>query len=257
MMENDRVRFVGSGRRHCFTMWMVFLVLGPFVSIPTSLHAQSTGELRFRFEPPQGVQYVLDGKHRMTDRELTLLEGAHRFTFWAPERRMLDTTFFVLAGRTQEFTVQLRYAVEFVDHRNALLRYERNRKWARNLPPVVAAGAAGWAVVSFIRFGDRHSALQDLREQYRSSADPEGIRSLKESAIPEAKDDFARSRTQTYVSTGVLAIALGATAYFRQHFARSSPPEFKDEERIRFEGLVYHPLPDGGTWAAGLSILLR
>ena len=220
-------------------------------------YAQSTGQLRFRLEPPQGVSYVLDGKYRMTDREVTLLEGAHRFTFWAPERRMLDTTFFVIAGRLQEFTVQLRYAPEYIAYRDDVVRYERRQKWGRTGPLVVAAGTGAFAAVSYLRYRASYNDLQDLREEYRTSSDPESIRKLKAERIPEARDDFAKARTQAIISGGVFAVSLGAAAYLRHRIARSERPVFEDKERIRFEGLVHAPSPRGGTWAAGISVPLR
>lgn len=245
----------GAGRGRVVLGLLLFV--SALVNMDTTAYAQSSGQLRFRFEPPQGVSYVLDGKYRMTDREVTLMEGAHRFTFWAPERRMLDTTFFVIAGRLQEFTVQLRYAPEYIAHRDELVRYERMQKWGRTAPLVVVAGTGAFAAISYLRYRARYDDLQDLREEYRTSSDPEGIRKLKAELIPEAKDDFARARTQAMVSGGVFAASLGAAAYLRHRIARSERPVFEDKERIRFEGLVHTPSPRGGTWTAGLSIPLR
>jgi hypothetical protein len=170
---------------------------------------------------------------------------------------MLDTTFFVIGGRTQEVTVQLRYTPEYAEYRAAVVRHERGQRWGRYLPPVVSAGATAWAVTSYLNYRNKYRDLDGLRDEYSTSADPAGIRTLKEERIPEAKDDFARARTQAIVSGGVMALSLGATAYIRHRISRSTPPTYDDQERIRFEGLVYQPTPQGGFWAAGLTIPLR
>jgi hypothetical protein len=249
------------GGRHCTRAVVRQFVLAcsllvSMVTGPDAL-AQATGQLRLRVIPEQGMQYVLDGKHRMTDRELTLIEGAHRFTFWAPERRMLDTTFFVIGGRTQEVTVQLRYTPEYAEYRAALVRYERGKRWGRYLPPVVSAGATAWAVSSYFNYRNKYRDLDALREEYTTSADPAGIERLKQERIPEAKDDFGKARTQAVVSGSVMMLSLGATVYIRQRIARSTEPMYQDQERVRFEGLVYQPTPQGGFWTAGLTIPLR
>jgi len=223
----------------------------------TFVSAQSTGTLRFRFSPENGVSYVLDGKYRMSDREVTLLEGPHRFVFWAPERRMMDTTLTVLAGRTIEVELALRYSVEYIDHRRAVERYARNLTWARMLPPAVALGTGIWAGASYLRYAKAHQDLKDLEESYRTSADPGGIRRLKAEDIPRAKDVFAKARTGAILSGGAFAASVAATAYLRRRTARSCPPVFDDRERLRFEGLAWVPSNNGGIWAAGLSIQLR
>lgn len=222
-----------------------------------TVHAQSTGQLRFRFEPDRGMQFVLDGKYKLTDREITLGEGAHRFTFWAPERLMLDTTLFVVGGRTQEVLIRLRYAQDYVDHRRAEERYVKQGRWGRYLPPVVTGGAAAWATVSFLNYGKASRELDDLADSYRTSADPGGIQRLKDEDIPAAKADLRSARTQAYVATGVFAASAAATLLIRKCLAQRSTPVFEDKERIRFEGLVHQPSGVGGIWSATFSLPLR
>lgn len=232
--------------------------------MPTCAFSQSTGQLRFLFQPPYGVSYVLDGKYRMAEQELTLTEGPHRFTFWAPERRMLDTTLHVAPDRLTEVAVTLRYAPAFIDHRHALDRHQRLMRWSRWGPPVLTAGTGAWATVAWIRHVRADQRLDELAESYRSSADPRGIERLKNEEIPVAKDDFRRSRTGAYVATGAFVLSAGATVLLRHTVLRRPPPAYRDEERVRFEGLVCAPPAPGawpaavpGPWRFGATFVLR
>ena len=218
--------------------------------------AQSTGKLRLLCEPPGG-SYVVDGKHRMNDREITLMEGPHRLVFWAPERRMLDTTVSVIAGTTEEVRVHLRYSDEFITYKRQADRFEKGRRWLTYGPPVVAAGSAVWAGLSIGKSIKADKDLDALVERYSTSADPDGIRELKATRIPDANKELRQARTMAIVSTGVFALAAGATAYIRKQRNGRTPPVFEDKERLRFEGLVWVPSGSGGTWAMGLTIPIR
>jgi len=233
------------------------LVVGIQVLVSGTLHAQSTGQLRFRFEPDRGMQFVLDGKYKLADREITLGEGAHRFTFWAPERLMLDTTLFVEGDKTREVFIRLRYSQDYVDHRRAEERFVKQERWGRYLPPVVTGGAAAWATVSFLNYGKASRELDDLAASYRTSADPGGIQRLKYEEIPAAKSDLRSARTQAYVATGVFAASAAATLIIRKRLAQRKAPVFEDKERIRFEGLAHHGTGAGGVWSATFSLPLR
>src|SRR5690606_1330173 len=70
--------------------------------------AQVTGKVRITGIPDQGLRYVLDGKYEMTEREVTLTEGDHHFTFWAPEHKVLDTTIFVMGNWTYDLKIVLQ-----------------------------------------------------------------------------------------------------------------------------------------------------
>lgn len=227
------------------------------VLVCPSLFAQATGQLRFRFEPDRGVQYVLDGKYRMSDREITLSEGSHRFVLWAPERLMLDTSFFVVGGRTVEALVSLHYSPEYVSYRRAVERHELQARWGRTLPPVLTAAAGVWTAVAVLRWARAHRDLNDLADSYRTSADPLGITRLKEEEIPAGKDDLRAARNGAYVATGMLVLSASATWYLRRKLATRTPPVFEDRERVRFEGLVNVPGERGVAWAATFSMPLQ
>ncbi len=218
--------------------------------------AQATGKLRLNMEPAGQTEYVLDGQYRLRDREVTLLEGQHRFVFWAPERRMLDTVLTVVAGGTSDVRISLRYFEEYIQWRKRSERYESQRRWGLYAPPVVAAGAAAWMVVSYMNYSQAHRELDDLNDAYAASTDPGEISRMKSDDIPAAKDDFAKARTQTIIASSVFAISAGATWYLRRMLSSRTPPTFEDKERTRFEGLVWVPSGNGGTWMAGLSIPL-
>jgi hypothetical protein len=244
----------GNDRVRCFRAFLMICVAT--VVVPAQLSAQASGQLRFRFEPDRGMQYVLDGKYRLTDKEMTLTEGTHRFVFWAPERLMLDTAFTIVPDRTLDVLVRLRYSQDFVDYRKALARYEKQDKWGRYLPPVVMGATAVWATVAIIDLDKSYDELQDLNDAYSASADPGRIDVLKDEALPAAKDELKAARIQAYVASGLFVASTVGTVLIRKHLAKRVPPVFEDKERIRFEGLAYQPGQRGSTWAAVISIPL-
>lgn len=218
--------------------------------------AQSTGKVRV-FCEPGGCAYVLDGKNRLSDREVTLMEGPHRFVFWAPERRMLDTTFTVLANTTRELKVQLRYSEEYIDFRRRADRFTRNDRWLRYGPPLVAVGAGAWAGISIKRAIDARKDLDALEDEYFTSSYPAGLSDLKDDRIPAANKELRDARTMAYVSSGVFVASAAAAWYVRQKL-RKGPPIFEDKEKLRFDGLVWAPGRDrSGVWMASLTVPIR
>lgn len=249
----DRIRHVARACRLSGVLLLAF----PPVWLGSDAIAQATGAVRVLCEAP-GCAFVLDGRNRMSDREVTLMEGPHRFVFWAPERRMLDTTYMVLAGATRELRVQLRYSQEFIDYRQEADRYRRNERWVRYGPPLVVGGAAVWAGLSIKRAIDARKDLDAMEGEYFESAYPTGLRDLKERRIPDANRELRTARTMAYVSSGVLVATTAGTWWLRRRFARKGEPVFEDREKLRFEGLAWAPV-DGSTglWLATLSLPLR
>lgn len=245
---------VGSTFRLLFAV-LLFM----FAQVPMGIRsmAQSTGEVLILTVPESGVSYVLDGKYRMTDRQITLSEGDHRFVFWAPEHAILDTSIFVMGNYTYNLNIKLQRPPEYVAYRNSVEKYEQKKKLGRRLPPVAAGGFLAWTAVNTIRLIKADSDLRDLGSSYSTLSDPAAIHALKYEQIPAAQDDLRSIRTQTYISSGLLAASIGAMIYIRQKQARSVPPTYQDNERLRFEGLVWVPGPSGGTWASAITIPLR
>lgn len=235
---------------------IALVILGVCLTM-VSADAQETGQLRFKFEPDRGMAYVIDGKYRVSDREITLQEGRHNFVFWAPERRMLDTSLFVVGGRTQDVLISLRYSVEYVQHRRDLERYERNKRNSVLFPGIVAAGTGIWFVASGINMVGANKDVQDLEDRYATLADPNSIQRLKNEQLPAARDELRIARNNFYISGALFAASFGTTLYMKARNKDRSAPEFKDTERIRFEGLVWLPGAGGGTWATGLSMPIR
>lgn len=224
----------------------------------TRARAQGTGTLRVLCEPQATCSYVLDGQHRMQDRELTLLEGPHRLVLWAPERRMLDTTVKVMPGALNELRVQLRYSEEFIAYNKKSQRFKRDDRWLRYGTPVLAVGAAAWFGISTWKAVDAQRAINDLETVYHESANPARIADLKGQEIPDANQKLRQARTLMAVSGGVLAASGAAWWYVKKVRAKRTPPVFEDKEKARFDGLVWVPDADGhGMWMAGLTIPLR
>lgn len=237
---------------------MLLMFTWAHVHMGTCAFGQSTGKLRILCEPVASSSYVVDGKHRLSDREITLMEGAHTLVFWAPERRMLDTTVMVVAGATKEVRAQLRYSEEYIAYRAQADRFQRNDRWMKYGTPLVALGAGAWAGVSIVRAMDARTDLDALQDEYTTSADPEGLRDLKATRIPDANDELRKARTMAYVSTGVFALSAGAVWFVQKIRREHTAPVFEDKEKVRFDGLVWVPgANSAGTWAMGLTIPIR
>ena len=228
------------------------------VHMGTCAFAQLTGKLRLNCEPLGSCMYVVDGKHRMNDREITLMEGAHRFNFWAPERSILDTQIYVVPGITTQVDVQLHYSPEYISYRRKADNFRRNDVWMRYAPPVLAAGVGAWAVTSIVRYADASKRIDDLADEYVASGDPGAISDLKDRRMPDANSELRNAHTQMLVSSGLFVASAGAVLYLRHRLATRQAPVFEDKERVRFDGLVWVPgRSDGGTWAMGLTIPIQ
>lgn len=237
---------------------VLFMLSWAYFHIGTCAFGQSTGKLRILCEPVGTSSYIVDGKHRLSDREITLMEGPHKLVFWAPERRMLDTTVMVVAGVTKDVRTQLRYSEEYITYRAQADRFRRNDRWMKYGTPLVALGAGAWAGVSIVRAMDARKDLDALQDEYTTSADPEGLRDLKATRIPDANDELRKARTLAYVSSSVFVLSAGAVWYVQKIRREHTAPVFEDKEKVRFDGLVWVPGTGGeGTWAMGLTIPIR
>lgn len=221
------------------------------------LRAQVTGTIRFDLSPAGTTRYVVDGRYRMSERQVDLLEGPHRFVFWAPERRMLDTTINVAGGRVIDVPVTLRYSEEFITWRKRNERGRVERAWARYAPPALMVGAAAWAVASHVKHEQAYRQLEALASEYATSVDPGRISDIKAEALPEAKNTLRATGTGMVLAGGVFALATAATIHFRIRSRDRAVEPFEDKERLRFEGLVWSPMPDGALWGASISMPLH
>jgi len=240
--------------------WMkaLFLAACAHAQLSTFVFAQSTGTLRITCEPQATFSYVLDGKYRQKDREITLMEGPHRLVFWAPERRMLDTTISVAPNAVRELRIQLRYSEEFISYNKKLRRYERDNRLLKYGTPALVLGSFAWFGVSVYRGIDAQNDLDRMRTEYAESTNPAGITDLKDAQIPDANKRLRQARVMAGVSGGLM-IGTGALWYYlKKSRSERKPPVFEDKEKARFDGLAFVPSNDGhGVWMAALTIPLR
>ncbi|HRH38803.1 MAG TPA: hypothetical protein PK760_10685, partial [Flavobacteriales bacterium] len=126
------------------------------------------------------------------------------------------------------------------------------------LSPVLHDGSGVFAGLGTWKLMKARQDLDDLRDDYTQSADPGGIRTLKSTTIPDANDALRRARTMAYVSGGLFVMSAGLTAYLRLKRNERKPPVFDDQEKVRFDGLVWVPsVQGGGTWAMGFTLPIR
>ncbi|MFZ1688747.1 MAG: hypothetical protein WAU70_15060 [Flavobacteriales bacterium] len=219
-------------------------------------HAQTPGTLRLFIDPGNNFSFVLDGKHRMQQREVTLPGGPHRFQFWAPTRRVVDTTLAVFPDRTVDFTMRLPYSEEYKMYQQQMKEFRNNRKLNRLIPMSATGISAIVSTVLFIKYKDAHQQLQEDVTLYNELTSPGAINVLKDQTMVAHQDDFKKAETNFIISaslTGGLALLTG---YLYVKSARVKVPMFEDKERIKFDGLAWVPGADGGTWAGGFTFNL-
>lgn len=222
--------------------------------LATVASAQRSGKLRLMIDPGTDLAYVVDGKYRMQDKEVELLEGPHRFTFWAPDRRAVDTVLTVVAGTVTEFRMRLPYSQDFMLHQQELKTWRSKRLVERGVPLVATAGALVWTGIQFGAYNKAADRLESYPAQYADAISGDVLQRMKDVDIPADKKAFTKARTGLYIAGGTALVAAGWT-YLRYRNG-TPPPQLQDRERIRFEGLVWTPTPDGGIFMGGLTLNL-
>ena len=235
-------------RSPVLVLWMILAV---------SVSAQRTGTVRLFVDPGNDYSFVLDGKYRMQERELTLSEGQHTFTLWAPQRAMVDTTFDVIRDSLSVLTVRLPYSVEYVAYTQELSRYRKENFLTRSIPAVVTLGLGIWSGIQYGNYRSAYNDLNALNDSYADLSVPRQITELKQEQIPAAQDELGQQRTLFFVSAGLFTAGVVGTWMAFQKTKTRAIPRFEDKEKLRFDGLVWIPGPQGGTWAAGLTIPVR
>lgn len=218
--------------------------------------AQNTGTLRMLIDPGNDFSFIVDKKHRMQQREITLSEGLHELTIWAPTRRMVDTAVFVIANRTSDLVVRLPYSQEYVDYRAELGRYQTKKRWMRTAPLVALAGGLIWTGVAIGKYGKAKDVLEADQKDYDINVDPAAIGALKEGTIPAHNEDLEKARTNLYLASAFTAVSAAATYYISRRTAKWERPIFDDKEKVRFDGLAWLPSHSGGVFMASLTINL-
>ncbi len=218
--------------------------------------AQSTGTLRMLIDPGHDFSFIVDKKHRMQQREITLTEGLHDLTIWAPTRVIVDTAVFVIANRTSDLVVRLPYSQEYVAYRTELGRYQTKKRWVRTAPLLALAGGLVWTGIAIGTYGNAKDVLEADQKAYDINVDPTAIGTLKNSTIPAHNDDLKQARTNLYVASAFTALSAGAAWYISRRTAKWDRPIFDDKEKVRFDGLAWLPDNSGGIFMAGLTINL-
>lgn len=215
--------------------------------------AQSSGKLRLEIDPAASFTYRLDHQFTMDQREVELLEGPHHFSFWAPQRRMVDTTLTVVGGQTKEFQLRLPFSTEYLVYQRDLDNYRNQMRVMRLVPAAITGGALLYTAFKFAKMKKAHDQLDDDRAAYNDAPSPHAITVLKTETMPAHKEEFDKARTNFAVAAGVTALFTGTTAYLYLRSAKQAKPEFYDAEKLRFDGLSWVPGPNGGTWQGGLT----
>jgi hypothetical protein len=234
----------------CLLLWGALLM-------GHSASAQAVGKLRFIVDPGGNYSFILDHQYRMQQREVELSAGPHHFTFWAPERRMVDTTVQVEAGVQRDLILRLPYSQAFMDFRRDMQAYRNSRKVNRLLPMGLTAASAGWTIVNYFKYANARDQLNTDLETYDRLVSPREVTILKDQTIPRHQDEFKSAENRFRLSAGVTILAAGITTVMYMRSAKRSVPIFHDSEKVRFEGLVWLPDAKGDVWLAGLTIPLR
>lgn len=230
------------------------------VDMATCSNAQTTGVLRLFIDPGHDYQFVLDGKYRMQQRELTLGEGPHRFTFWAPKHRMVDTVLTVAPNTVTTFTMRLPVSAEYLAWQREVAKYKREVVLGRGLPLLATVGTGAWTVLNLRKYKAAHDQLKDDEALYASARSPREIDELKDVTLPADKDELARWKSRTIISSACFAVSAATTLWMFHRTKGKAIPQFEDKEKVRFDGLVYVPRLYPGSediWFATLSFPLR
>jgi hypothetical protein len=245
-----------SGGRYTCTMRMMrHFLLACILCWGGQTLAQGSGTLRLLVDPDKDFQFVVDKKHRMAQREITLTEGLHELSIWAPERMVVDTPVFVIANKTSDLVVRLPYSPEYKAYRDELSKYNTARR-LRMFSPVVLVAGLVWTGASIGKYTSTHDQLETDRKTYDTSMDPALINKLKDVEIPAHKDEFRKARNSFYTGAALTVVGAGVLYWVRSSTKGLTEPTFEDKEKIRFEGLTWHRMPTGDVWGASLSIPL-
>lgn len=219
-------------------------------------YAQGKGEIQLNVSPQRGMAYVLNGKERLTNRALVLPAGEHRFAFWSPDRRILDTTLTVIADSTVAFYKTLAPTEAFLTYQAGLKRAKHKRLLYRAVP-LLATVVGGVFTMNAKKENDAaYDALKSAEEEYATLRTPFIIANHKTNVLPslQAEHDAAYRRMRLMmVGTSVVALA---TVWGFIRAARVEDPTYEDQEKLRFDGLVWLPGQNGGTFHAGMSYRL-
>jgi len=215
--------------------------------------AQTSGKLHLQIDPANSFSYKLDHHFTIQQTDLELLEGPHHFSFWAPQRKVVDTTVTITGGEDRIIQVRLPYSTEYLVYQRDLRSYEKRMRVMRLLPATVTGGALIFTGIKYANMKKAHDRLETDADAYDNATFPYAITVLKEEVIPGHIDEFEKARTAFRVSAAVTVAFAGVTTWLYLRSAKLPKPEFHDAEKVRFDGLSWMPGPNGGAWTGGLT----
>lgn len=219
--------------------------------------AQSPGKLRFQVDPAQGYHFVLDHQFRMQQREVDLSAGPHHFTFWAPQRRMVDTTITVLAGHTKDVLLRLPFSEEYRAYERGVREARKARVTGMLIPAAATLATGILAGVSYGKYKAAHQRLEDDRTAYIEGSDPAQLEDLREVVMPSHQAEFEDRERLFGITAGLFAAVAAGSAYMIIRTSKKKAPAFQDAQKVKFDGLVWSPGTRGGYFQTGFHIELR
>jgi hypothetical protein len=218
--------------------------------------AQGKGEVRLAVQPMQGLQYILDGKERLSNPGLMLEPGPHRFVFWAPDRSIVDTTIIVIADSVITFRKVLPVPAEYRAHVRTLKNNGYKRLAYRGVPILFTAASAVLAVSANKKRKDADEALRSAEDQYSTERNPAAIEILKTTEIPARQTDLDKAHRNTTLWTGATVLGAAATVFGFIKAARIVDPVYEDQQKMRFDAMAWSETNGFGLYAT-LQIPLR
>jgi hypothetical protein len=232
------------------------LALGAWLGLGHLVMAQQTGDLRFVIDPGHDFEFVVDKAYRLQQRQITLTEGLHHFSLWAPTRSIVDTSVFVVAGHTSDLVMKLPLSPEFVAYRHDLAKYQTRKRWTIAAPLLALAGSLTWTGIAYGKYARAKDALDTDRENYAINVDPAAIQTMKNSTIPLHNKEMQQARTRFFAASGLSVVSAVATYLIARRTSQWEVPRFQDQQKVKFDGLVWVPDPHGDLWMTGLTINL-
>jgi hypothetical protein len=222
------------------------------------VHAQEQGTVQLLVQPWHRVQLILDGKERISQvSELKLSGGMHNLRFWSPGFMMWDTSLTVEPGQVIMLRKVLVHSPEHKRYQDEHSAMARKKAFWKYVPSAATLCLGIFALKAKSSHDAAYEHLHELEADYAFNNVPSAIRVLKQTEIPEAQIELDRTRKVMVTRIALCGAAAAATVYGFIHAHRLKYPDYEDREKTRFEGIVWVPGSEGGTWYAGITLPIR
>lgn len=222
--------------------------------------AQDSVEVQMLVQPWHQVEYILNGNERLKTVDVPAVRlpvGDHRLIFWAPNCGILDTVLHVVSGPAMELRKVLKPTPAYLAYqRSSRQVWIRKALW-KGVPGLFTIGFGIKALSDHQAHDQAFDDLHELRDSYSTLSSPNDIQALKQVAIPAAQDELERTRKHLTTSLVLCGVGALATVYGFIRAGKLKYPAYEDKEKIRFDGLAWVPVGDGGMYLAGISIPIR